>query len=162
VAHPPTSIALQSWGIPPLAIQVLLLAMRAMQYTLKTGFCKLEESVCRTASQPNLGLGQGSRTSPPAFMALSFLLVKAYQGMGHGAHINLLYSHRLFVLAVVMYVDGADLLHWITSSCTSPEELIQHVQNATPDLGNLSQVSRGILKPAKCSVYLIVYKFVWG
>ncbi len=82
--------------------------------------------------------------------------------MGHGAHIYLSYLHRLFILAAVMYVDDTYLLHWPTSSCTSPEELIKHVQNATTDWGNLSQASRGILKPAKFSMYLMVYKFVWG
>jgi hypothetical protein len=44
-----------------------------MQYTLKTRFGMSEESFGRTASQPNLGLGQGSVASPPAFMALSSL-----------------------------------------------------------------------------------------
>ena len=37
-AHPPTSIALQSWGIPKPAIRVLLNTMQTMQYVLKTGF----------------------------------------------------------------------------------------------------------------------------
>ena len=39
-AHPPMSIALQSWGIPKSAIQVLLRTMQTMQYFLKTGFGK--------------------------------------------------------------------------------------------------------------------------
>ncbi len=37
-AHPPTSIALQSWGIPKSAIQVLLTTMQTMQYVQKAGF----------------------------------------------------------------------------------------------------------------------------
>jgi hypothetical protein len=34
-AHPPTSIALQSWGIPMAAIRVLLTSMQTMQYVLR-------------------------------------------------------------------------------------------------------------------------------
>jgi hypothetical protein len=34
-AHPPTSIALQCWGIPKSAICVLLTTMQTMQYALK-------------------------------------------------------------------------------------------------------------------------------
>jgi hypothetical protein len=41
-AHPPTSIALQAWGIPATAIHFLLSMMQIMQYMLKTGFGKLE------------------------------------------------------------------------------------------------------------------------
>ncbi len=37
VAHTPASITLQSWGIPPLAIRVLLLAMQTMRFFLRTG-----------------------------------------------------------------------------------------------------------------------------
>jgi hypothetical protein len=43
-AHPPTGIALRSWGIPVTAIPVLLTLMQVMQYFLKTGFGKSSES----------------------------------------------------------------------------------------------------------------------
>ncbi len=36
-AHPPTSIALQSWRIPKTTIRLLLSSMQTMQYVLKTG-----------------------------------------------------------------------------------------------------------------------------
>ena len=59
-------------------------------------------------------------------------------------------------------VDNTDLLHWPPSDCGSFEELIDHVQTATTDWGNLTQASGGTLKPEKCSVYLLDYKFVGG
>ncbi len=85
-AHPPTSIALQSWGIPKSANRVLLATMQTMQYVLKTGFGESAESYGGTALSPLTGLGQGSGASPPAFMALSLLIVNAYRRMGHGGH----------------------------------------------------------------------------
>jgi hypothetical protein len=61
--------------------------MQTMQYVLKTGFGKSEESYGGTKSSPNSGLGQGSGASPLAFMALSSLIVNAYHQMGHGAKV---------------------------------------------------------------------------
>ena len=78
-AHPPTSIALQSWGIPMAVIRVLLTSMQTMQYVLKTGFGESAGSYGGTATSPNSGLGQGSGASPPGFMALSSLIINAYR-----------------------------------------------------------------------------------
>ena len=98
-AHTPTSVALQSWGIPTLAICVLLLSMRTMQYVLKTGFGESSESFCGTTATPNSGLGQGSGASPPAFLALSALIVNAYWQMDHGAKISSSYVSWVFFLS---------------------------------------------------------------
>ncbi len=77
-AHPLTSIALQSWGIPASAIRVLLTTMQTMQYVLKTGFGESTETYGGMSASPNSGLGQGSGASPPGFMALGSLIVNAY------------------------------------------------------------------------------------
>jgi hypothetical protein len=159
-AHPPTSIALQSWGIPKSAIRVLLMSMATMQYVLKTDFGESVNSYGGTSLSPNSGLGQGSGASPPAFLALSSLIVNAYCQMGHGAWIRSSYLSRLFILAAVMYVDDRDLLHWPSSPYTNPEELVAHVQQATTDYTNLAQASGGILKDVKFLVYFLDYKFV--
>ena len=66
----------------------------------------------------------------------------------------------MFLLAAVMYVDDTDLLHWPSFTITEPKELIEYVQQATNDWGNLSQASGGILKAPKCLVYFLDYKFV--
>jgi hypothetical protein len=160
-AHAPMSIALQSWGIPTSAICVRLSTMLTMQYVLKMGFGESTESFGGSANSPISSLGQGSRASPPAFMALSSLIVNAYRRLGHGANIRSTYHvARLFWLSAVMYVDDTNLLHWPESSATDPEELIAHVQMATTDYGQLAQASGGILKTKKCSVYFLDYKFI--
>jgi hypothetical protein len=155
-AHAPTSIALQSWGIPTSAICVLLSTMQTMQYILKTGFGESTESYGGSTDSPISGLGQGSGASPPAFMALSSLIVDAYCWLGHGAKIRSSYVAQLFWLSAVMYVDDTNLLHWPKSSTTDPEELIAHVQMATTDYGQLTQASGGILK-AKSAQWLSVF-----
>ncbi len=40
---------------------------------------------------------------------MSSLIVNAYRRMGNGTHTYSLYSYRLFILAVVMYVDDMDI-----------------------------------------------------
>jgi hypothetical protein len=90
-AHPLTSIALQSWGIPASAIRILLTSMQTMQYVLKTGFGESTETYGGTSTSSNSELGQGSGASPPGFIALSLLIVNAYRQMGHGAKILLSY-----------------------------------------------------------------------
>ena len=161
-AHPPTSMALQSWGIPTTAIRILLSTMRTMQYALKTGFGKSAESYGGTDASPNSGLGQGSGASPPGFMALSLLIVNAYRRLGHGAKILSSYTARLFHVSAVIYVDDTNLLHWPSDGGTDPDGLVLHVQEATRDYGLLAQASGGILKEKKCSVYFLDYKVVRG
>ncbi len=71
VVHPPTSITLQAWGIPTMAIRVLLLTMKTLKYVFKIGFSELEYSYKGTVEKAHLGLGQGSGALPMGFMALS-------------------------------------------------------------------------------------------
>ena len=130
-----------------------------MQYVLNMGFGESADNYGGTALSPLTGLGQGSGASPPAFMALSLLIVNAYHRMGHGAQS---YASRLFNICAVMYVDDTDLLHWPESPVTDPKTLIHHVQRSTTDYGHLAQASGGILKEKKCSVYFLAYKFVHG
>jgi hypothetical protein len=61
-----------------------------------------------------------------------------------------------------MYVDDTDILHWPPSLYTSPEDLIEHVQQATTDWGNLTQASGEILKAGRRSAYFMDYKFICG
>ncbi len=136
--------------------------MQTMQYFLKTGYGESTNSYGGTSLAPNSGLGQGSGASPPGFSALSSLIVNAYRRMGHGSKILSSYTRRLFHLAVVMYVDNTDLLHWPESAHIDPEDLVAHVQEATMDYGLLAQASGGILKENKCLVYFLDYKYIGG
>ncbi len=82
--------------------------------------------------------------------------------MGHGAKLTSTLTATRFILAAIMFVDDTDLLHWAPLPTTSDEELIEQVQVASDDWGRISQETGGILKPVKCSLYLLTYKFVRG
>ena len=82
--------------------------------------------------------------------------------MGHGAQLTSTYTARLFLLTAVCYVDDMDLLHLSPSVHTTDRELFAQVQAATTDWGQLAQASDGALKPEKCYVYFISYRFING
>jgi len=82
--------------------------------------------------------------------------------MGHKAKLTLAKTASIFILAAIMFVDDTDLLHWAPTLTTSDEELIDQVQAAGYYWGTLVQASGGILKTAKCLLYLMAYKFVKG
>ena len=65
----------------------------------------------------------------------------------------------MFILTAVVYVDDADLLHWVLSPTTSAAELVKHAQAATNDWGSFGQATGGALKPEKCFLYLLNYAF---
>ena len=54
-------------------------------------------------------------TIPPDFDPLSSIDIGTYKRDGGGANITSQYLARVFLLAVVMYVDNMDLLHWAES-----------------------------------------------
>lgn len=91
-----------------------------------------------------------------------YLVVSAYRRMGNGAKLTSAYAARQFILAAIMYVDDTDLLHWTASPEATDKEIIALVQKETTQWGMLSQATGGILKSAKCSNYLLTYKFVKG
>jgi hypothetical protein len=101
--------------------------MQLMQYFLKTGFGDSAESYGGTTNSPNSGLDQGSGASPPGFLALSLLIVNAYRCQGYGTNITFTFIGRLFSLAVAMYADNTDILHWPTSPYTEDEELVSYI-----------------------------------
>ena len=130
-----------------------------MQFCLRTGFDESKDFYGGTEETPYAGLGQGSGTAPPVVSALSTLIVNAYKQMGNGAKMTSTYTCRMFFLVTVMQVDDTDFLHLGLSPTIEPEEFIEDVQRQSDDYGQLSQASCGILKPEKCSLYLMLYKF---
>ncbi len=72
MAHPPASMALQSFGVPRPAIRVLLLAMQTMRFFLRTGYGKLDRSYGGSMEDRTLGLGQDNAAAGPGFFSIKF------------------------------------------------------------------------------------------
>jgi hypothetical protein len=162
IAHPPASIALQSFGVPRPAIRVLLLAMQMMRFFLKTGYGESDKSYGGLTEDRTLGLGQGNAAAGPGFLAISTQIVNAYLQDGHGARTMTSLSHRCFVLAAVLYVDDADNIHVTALVSATLKKLIDHAQLSTNAWGGLAIATSAAMKPDKCFAYFLVYNFSNG
>jgi hypothetical protein len=159
VAYPIASIALQAFGVSFLMVKVCLSALQTMKFFLRTGFGNSKRSFGGTNSSPYGGLGQGNGAAPPAFTAVSTLLLMSFIGMGHGNTFKSAISGLCFSIAAIMYVDDTDLLTWARSSCISDEDFLQQVQKAVTDWSMLVIATGGSLRPEKCFWYWIAYRF---
>jgi hypothetical protein len=162
IAHPPASIALQSWGVPRKAISVLLTSMQTMRFFLRTGYGESSSSYGGLEFDRNLGLGQGNAAAGPGFLALSSQIVNAYIGDRHGYRTVSSLSQTQTNLAAVIYVDDTDLLHSSPHVSASPAQLIAHSQQLTTAWGGLAIATGASLKPEKCYAYFMVYRFSGG
>jgi hypothetical protein len=159
VQHPLTSVALQAWGVSLMMVKVMLSVLQTMRFFLRTGYGDSEHSYGGTPDDPLGGLGQGNGAAPPAFTAVSTLLILAYVNMGYGVEWESAVSGVLFPIAAILYVDDTDLLHWAKRAGMSDEAFFQQVQAATTAWGNLALASGGSLKPEKCLWYFVAFKF---
>lgn len=162
VAHPVASIALQAFSISIMMIKVMLSALQTMKFFLRTGFGDSKSFFGGTDSSPYGGLGQGNGAAPPAFTAVSTLLIMAFVAMGHGNEVECAITGFCFSIAAIMYVDDTDLLTWARSSCASDEEFRQQVQDAVTDWTKLVLATGGALRPDKCFWYWIAFRFKNG
>jgi len=95
MAHPPTSLAMQSWGLPKNSAKIVLTALRLMQFCIRIGFGESPELFGGTEDRPFGGGGQGSGWAPPGFVALSSIMINAYKRAGCGAEITSSYFSRV-------------------------------------------------------------------
>ncbi len=159
VAHPPASIALQSWGVPHPAIKVLLLAMQTICFFLRMGYGESTESYGKTSEDRTLGFGQGNSAAGPGFLALKAQIVNTYIGDGHGACLQTSFTDCLFILAFGIYVNNTDLPHVTALVTATPKGLIDHTQKSTNAWSSLTIDTGAALKPEKCFAYFMVYRF---
>jgi hypothetical protein len=122
IAHPPASIALQSFGVPRPVIRVLLLAMQTMRFFLRMGYGELDRLYGGLTEDRTLGLGQGNAAAGSSFLAISTQIVNAYLQDGHGAQTMTSLSHQRFILAAVLYVDDPDNIHMTALVSATPKE----------------------------------------
>ncbi len=148
VAHPITSIALQSFKVRKVMEAMMLYVLKTMQWFLKTAFERSKTTFGGTKWDPLMGLGQGNGTAPPGFLAVCTLMINVYRRLGHGTEFVGAWLRDAFMLAAVLYVDDSDLLHMAKGYPTNAEFLAL-VQSATDDWAGLVHASGGSLKSQK-------------
>jgi hypothetical protein len=93
---------------------------------------------------------------------MSLLIVNAYLNDGFGAQLYSSYYKQLLLLAAVMYVKNADLIHWAGQPSCSPSELIAAAQTANYAWGSLAIARGATMKPEKCYTYFLSYWYNRG
>jgi hypothetical protein len=157
-AHQIAAIFLRCFGVPQLAINILLETMEIMQFFLCTGFGESATSYGGTHEERLAGFRQGNAAAGPGFTAsMSLLIVKAYLRDGFGTQIYSSYYRQLLILAAAMYIDNTDSVHWSCISLCSPVKLIATAQTATYAWGGLSIATGAAKKPDKCYAYFLSF-----
>ena len=98
-------IGLQALGVPLLAIKLMLLVLQTMSFWLRTAYGVAKKPFGGTLLKIFMGLGQGNGAAPPAFLALSVLMIIAYKEMGNSCVYTSCITGVVFVLAAIIYID---------------------------------------------------------
>jgi len=112
--------------------------MQTTRYFLQTGFGESTQSYGGSMEDRMQGYGQGNAAAGPGFLAISAQIVNAYLREGHGSQTLTSYSHRILILAAILYVDDTDMIHSTPSVTATAQELITHMQKATDTWGGLA------------------------
>ena len=164
IAHPMASMIFQSFGVPTPAITSQLSTIQRMKFFLHTGYGdskgfaggnqENEEDPMRTQ-----GMCQGNGASPAAWLVTSIPMISAHKRKGHSAYFIAPISGQSCHLAGGLFVDDTDLFHLSMTQTESVIEAHGHLQESIINWGNLLLATGGALKPAKCSYYLVSFRW---
>ena len=162
VNHAVAALALLCFGVPHMAIKLVLTCLQSMFFWLRTAFGISATPFHGTAVNPFFGISQGGGFAPPTFQAVSALMINAYKDFGHGVQFISPVTGTVLFFAAVLYVDDTDLLlRADTPECTD-EEFFGKIQRAVRDWARIVMVTGGSLKPAKCHASIGSFKYVNG
>jgi len=161
IAHAIASLVFQSFGfgVPTAAAESMLTTIQEMKFFLRTGFGDSTEFASSTVAIKTQGLCQGNGAAPAGWAAVSICILNAHKKKGHGAHflcpITKLKNH----IAGVIYVDDTDLIHFRMDKREDAEATFFGIQKAIINWGQLLLAPGGALKPIKCFLHLISFKW---
>ncbi len=164
IAHPVALMIFQAFGVPTLAIALQLSTIQRMHFYLCTGYGDSKgyaggdqddsDGPIRTQR-----MCQGNGASPAAWLVTSIPLILAHKGKGHGAHFIAPISGLSCHLAGGIFVDDTDLFHLDMRRIETILEAHAHLQESVMNWGKLLIATGGALKPAKCSFYLLLFRW---
>jgi hypothetical protein len=143
IAHPITSIALQSFKVRKVMVAMMLYVLKTMTWYLKTAFGQIKISFGSVVLNPSMGLGQGNGAAPPGFLAVCTLMIIVYHNLGHGIAFIGAWACDAFALSAVFYVNDSNLFH-MAIRMPLDEEFLQLVQSAINDWEGTGSRNRGV------------------
>ncbi len=153
-------------GIPIPTIEAMLSTIENMKFYLRTGFGNSQDYAGGETSnrmdqvKPQAQvMCQGNGASPAAWAVTTIPMIRAHRKKGHGAHFVAPISNKECQLIRGLFVDDTDLTHvnMRTNECIIMAHSRLH--KAIYNWGQLLIATGGMLKPAKCTYYLISFRW---
>ena len=161
INHVAASIALQSFGVPKKAVDIMHTVLQEMQFWLRTAFGDSDVPFGGSALDPTMGEGQGSGAAPPTFTSMSTVMIRLLKKHGFHSELKGSWSDAILCILAILYVDDIDML-LAALSAQDNDEFIEMVQKAITEWGKIVMVTGGYLKQVKCQVALAIVDFVNG
>jgi hypothetical protein len=164
IAHPMASMVFQAFGVPTPAIESMLTTIQNMKFFLHTGYGDSEGYAGGDHDDSKdpikmQGMCQGNGASPAAWTVTSIPMIAAHKRKGHGVHLVAKMSETTGHLVGGLFVDDTDLIHLDMQTIETTLEAHAKLQESVINWGKLLIATGGALKPAKCSYYLISFKW---
>ena len=113
IAHAIASLVFQAFGVPLSASEAMLTTIQEIKIFLQTGFGDSTDFASSTLlSIKTQGLCQGNSASPAGWAVVSICILSAHKKRGHGAHFTCPITKLKSHIAVIIYVDDTDLVHF--------------------------------------------------
>jgi hypothetical protein len=164
ITHPMASMIFQAFGVPTPAMVSKLSTIQRIKFFLCTGYSDSEgyagvdkdyaEDPIRTQ-----GMCQGNGASPAAWLVTSIPMIKAHRRKGHGTHFIVPISELSCYLIGGLFVNDRKLFHLDMRRIEISLEAHARLQESVINWGKLLLATRGVLKPAKCSFYLLSFRW---
>ena len=162
VNHGVAALALLAFGVPHMAIALVLTCLQSMYFWLRTAFGISGTPFHGTTVNPFFGVAQGSGFAPPTFQALSALMINSYKSLGHGVQYVSPVTGTILALAAILYVDDTDLLFCADIPDLDINAFERLIRTAVEDWTRLVLATGGSLKPKKCHASVATFRFVQG
>ena len=162
VNHAVAALALLSFGLPHMAVKLVLTCLQSMYFWLRTAFGISGTPFHGTLIDPFFGISQGGGIAPPTFQAVSALMINSYKSFGHGVKFVSPVTGLIFFFAAILYVDDTDLLLCADSPTMSDVDFFAKIQRSVTAWAKIVVVTGGSLKASKCHASVASFKFVQG
>jgi hypothetical protein len=150
-------------GAPPRPLKMWEQTLYHVRHVLRTGFGESAEHYDYSLATPIIGPGQGSRGGVAAVCAMTTILLRAFDRLGHGSTFCDPSQQTFYKAIAKMYIDDASnfankFLHWLQQSADQ-EEVTSLLQQDAQTWERLLHTSGGKLRPDKCLYYILHWTF---
>ncbi len=155
----------QAFGVPTPAIALMLSTIQRMRFFLRTGYGDLEG--CAGGNQDDVedpirtqGMCQGNTALPATWSVTSIPMINAHRQKGHGAHFIAPISGLLcHLIGGLLFINDTNLFHLDMRRTETALEAHTCLEESVINWGKLLLATGGALKPAKCSYYLLLFRW---